>query len=343
MIVTFFLSDLHACGHVRGEVVARAVNEQYPNHLVVCKTDILISDFKRSNVMVFQRTSEAGAFQKMMLAKRMGIKVVYEVDDDLFNIPPEFQKPYIYYAEPSVRAQIGECLRNADAIITSTVPLAHALKPHSEGVPKYVVPNALDVESWDGVFSRRQAQQANGKVTIGWMASGSHAIDAPLVTQGLQQLMGEYPNLHLHLIGWVGWEQLGTGMAQYKDRIKTEPWVNVVQLPECMSDIDIGLAPLVDNAFNRSKSNIKWAQYAALGAPCIASPLPPYETVTHNEDGFLPPGNTPGAWYAVMKYVLDNPAHRFSAGMKAREELVAKWDVQKTCGNWITVFDRVAA
>jgi len=127
----------------------------------------------------------------------------------------------------------------------------------------------------------------DGSVTIGWMASGSHTIDAPLVIPAIKRIMKEYPNVKLHLIGWVGWEQLGQEFNEHKERIKVEPWTNIVMLPQVMADIDIGIAPLVDNLFNRAKSNIKWLQYAALGSPCVASDLAPYQDIQNGVDGFV--------------------------------------------------------
>lgn len=46
--------------------------------------------------------------------------------------------------------------------------------------------------------------------------------------------------------------------------------------------IDICLAPLRDNLFNRCKRPIKHLEHAALGAPVISSRLEPYEWIVRD-------------------------------------------------------------
>jgi hypothetical protein len=45
-------------------------------------------------------------------------------------------------------------------------------------------------------------------------------------------------------------------------------------------NIDIVVAPLLDNVFNRCKSNIKFLEMSALGIPCICQDLAPYQPYT---------------------------------------------------------------
>ena len=343
MNITWYLSDLHACGHVRGEVIAREIGRQFRNIDIVCKSDVLISDFYRSNIMVWQRQDQPGIIEKMRLAKRMGIKNIYELDDDVFNIPPEFQKPYVYYARDDVRERIKIFLGEADAITVSTPTMASAIQSYSPGIPKFVVENALDVDQWEGAYTHRMANLLEkNTVTVGWMASGSHQIDVPLVAPALFQLMQEYPELRLHLIGWIGWEQLGEQMVEYKDRIVTEPWINSAFLPDAMRDIDIGLCPLVDNAFNRAKSNVKWQQYSALGCTTVASKSPAYANLSNGVNALVVEDNSPGGWYAAIKSLLVDGQHCHAIGMNARSELLGKWDMRKCVSNWAWVFDKVA-
>jgi hypothetical protein len=41
----------------------------------------------------------------------------------------------------------------------------------------------------------------------------------------------------------------------------------------------IGIAPIADNTFNDSKSELKWLEYTALGVPTVASDVGPYKRV----------------------------------------------------------------
>jgi hypothetical protein len=46
--------------------------------------------------------------------------------------------------------------------------------------------------------------------------------------------------------------------------------------------IDLLLAPLINNAFNRSKSNIKWLEFSALGIPMVGQNMCTYNKYTDN-------------------------------------------------------------
>jgi glycosyltransferase involved in cell wall biosynthesis len=63
-------------------------------------------------------------------------------------------------------------------------------------------------------------------------------------------------------------------------------------------DFDIGLSPLRDTQFARSKSPLKALEYGALGIPVVAANVEPYASfVRHGETGSCaaPPGVARGA------------------------------------------------
>lgn len=339
MNITGYASDNHACGPVRIEIPAREINKRFPNHDYVCKMDVQISDFTRSNVMVWQRASDAELLTKIGLARSQGIKNIYELDDDFFNIPKEFAKPYIHYCKPEVRQSIFALMRACDAVTASTNTLAAAIQKYVPDKPIFVVENSLDVERWEEDYAKKQNTKKD-TVTIGWMASGSHTIDAPLVIPALLRALQEDDRVRIKLIGWVGWKNLGEPFDKYRHRIDAMDWVNYVQLPQIMREIDIGICPLVDNLFNRSKSNIKWLQYSALGAATVASNIDPYKDIDDGVDGLLV-DETREAWSDAISGLLKDDAKRISLGNEARQTLLKKWDVRNRAADWVTVFDAV--
>lgn len=341
-VITWMVSDLHACGYVRAETIAREVNRQYPNHLMICKPSCCLSDMIRTNLMVFQRHHQEGILAKLRYAKSVGIKTIYELDDDLFQTPEGFIEPYKLYSDPKVRSGLIAFLSEADAVTVSTMALAKAIRQYTNGRPIFVVENAQDVSEWQLAYEEKQAMPANDTVTIGWMASGSHTIDIPLVSDALETIMATHPNVRLHFIGWVGFENVGTWAPKYRDRITAHGWLDNSVLPYVMRDFDVGIAPIVDNPFNQSKSSIKALQYWALGIPCVASPLSPYlGVIEHGIDGFLPPNNDPAEWCAALELLVTNAEVRKTMGKMGRKKLVERYDMKHNVQNWIAVFDRI--
>jgi len=97
MHIKFYMSEAFACGHIRGEVLAREINKRFTNVRMDCKTDVLLSDFYSANIAVFQRQEKLEIADKMRIAREeFKIKVVYDIDDDLFRPPEDFIKPYAH-------------------------------------------------------------------------------------------------------------------------------------------------------------------------------------------------------------------------------------------------------
>jgi glycosyltransferase involved in cell wall biosynthesis len=78
---------------------------------------------------------------------------------------------------------------------------------------------------------------------------------------------------------------------------------------------DIAVAPLRDTPFNRSKSDLKFLEYSALGLPGVFSDIVPYNrSVTDGETGLLVP-NDGEAWHdAILRLAQDQVLRERLAG-----------------------------
>jgi len=341
MNIKWYMSDVHACGYVRGETLAREVNKQFRHYQIDVKRDLMLSDFYSADVMVFQRQNKPGVLEKVELAKKHGIKTVYDIDDDLFNMPKEFDKPYKFYSQPEVQETIGTFMKTVDAVVCSTEPLAESIKGRCPDTPKFVIENSLDMEQWEGAYAERQRRKRTDAVTIGWMASGSHKVDASLVMPALTRLMDEYENLRLQFIGMIGWDEMPEELLKYKGRIQVAAWVDISELPYAMASFDIGLAPLVQNKFNVSKSGIKAMQYWALGIPVVASPLKPYDIIDYEVDGLL--ANFEDSWYRGLRDLIEDRERREEMGAAGHAKVLERHDMRNNVGLWIDGFETITS
>lgn len=85
--------------------------------------------------------------------------------------------------------------------------------------------------------------------------------------------------------------------------------------------VDVSLAPLVNNMFNRVKSNIKIIEAGFFKTPIIAQELECYtEDIQHGENGFLvSPRKNHKNWYNFVKKYLNNPEMIHDHGMALYE------------------------
>ena len=331
MRIKFYVSDLHCCGLVRADVIARVINRDFAEHSIDCKVNVFMSDFYRTDVMVFQRRHDPMALEKMRVAKKWGIKTVYDIDDDLFHIPKEFSKPFQFYSKPEVQRILDHYLNECDAVTVSTLPLAEEIRKHTSR-PVYVVDNALDVGYW------AREPMPSDTVTIGWMASGSHRGDVPLIKQAIANLMHEFPNVRIKLIGWVNTDDLPF-LRQFEDRVEVLPWQDAEVLPDVMKDIDIGLCPLVDHQFNACKSSLKALQYWASKAAVAYSPTAPYECITDQVEGLA--CQTTAEWYVNLKKLVLNPDLRRQLGVNGYAKLVSEYNMDLNARSWLGLFSKI--
>jgi glycosyltransferase involved in cell wall biosynthesis len=356
-----------------------------------CKTNIMYSDYPGTHLMVFQRQNKN--LENVKFARSRGIATVYEIDDDIWSIPPVFEA----YGKKCLKPEESEVImRECDAVTVSTPELSEVVQKHltdarrqtTDAGPEdgrqtpddrrrtgecrrqipaiYVVPNAIDLEMWDGPYAVRQTtddgrqttddgrRTPEGKtVTIGWMASQSHLMDVPVVGEVLRDLMLEFPQLRLHFIGWIDMKAfMGNMLGPFADRVTCGDWVPVSQLAETMKGFDIGLLPLVDHAWNQSKSDLKYLQYAALGIPAVASPLPCYVRTIEPFDsaqgrsgavGLIAEHNAPAAWYNNLKALILDEGLRRGIGARARQLVYLKHNIKDQVRVWVDVYERVRA
>lgn len=341
MLIKFYMSDMRVCGFLRGDCVARAVNQSFPNHIMDCKTEVLPSDMIKTNVMVFQRQISPASYAQMRYAQERGIVCLYDIDDDLLNVPRSFVSAFQFYSQPTARENLARFLSDSDGVICSTKILAASLFERFPKQSYYIVDNALWLDSYAPLCTELDTQPTRPTVSIGWMASKSHLDDAPEVGPALARLMAEFPNVVLSLIGWPNIDCFQCeALKAFASRITLQEWVDIGQLPRAMMSFDIGLAPLLDNPFNRAKTNIKFLHYGALGIPAVMTDIPPYHgTVEHGKEGLLvSPGDHDG-WYVALKTLVSDPVKRRGMGSFAKLKVATQYNMNNNAVRWIQAFE----
>jgi len=311
MNVIFYVSDTHCCGHIRGEELARQVNGKTKDTIII-KSDVLMSDYQWADVMIFQRQMNKQVLMKMRYAKNLGIKTVYDVDDNLFLIPDVINELHSLYQQEEVRDTIKKFLNECDLITVPSMTLAKSMRQHCN-TDICVLNNGINPDDW--------THKEDDKIKIGWMGSQTHVKDAKLVSDALKAVLDD-SNAYLKLIGWVSSEEAFAWAADHP-KVELCEWVEINSLPSVMADFDIGLCPIEDTEFNRCKSNIKWLQTGVMGIPCVVSGIPPYtDDVVNGVNGFC--ANTPQEWYDTIMMLVHDEATRNRVGLSAMREIREK-------------------
>src|SRR6185295_7702819 len=64
---------------------------------------------------------------------------------------------------------------------------------------------------------------------------------------------------------------------EYAARVELRAAVDWRDLPRHIAQVDVSIAPLVDNPQRRAKSAVKYLEAALVGVPTVASRLDPYQ------------------------------------------------------------------
>ena len=102
---------------------------------------------------------------------------------------------------------------------------------------------------------------------------------------------------------------------------------------------DIGLAPLVDEPFNRARSELHWLEYSMAGATTMASGTMgggPYEVIRDGVDGLL--ARNKGEWIEGLRRLSASPALRQELAGRARERVLAEYAAADRAAEWAAAY-----
>lgn len=247
---------------------------------------------------------------------RATARLVYEIDDDVFSVDPVNWMAHRVYSKPVPQDTVAHAAGVADMVTVSTEPLAEVMRQHSDNV--VVLPNHIPAGLLDIQRPRRD------RVVVGWAGGASHGSDIALVAAQIRRVIDRH-DVDLHLVG-----------TDYQPTIRREcrftPWSDDPWDYYRTLDFDVGLAPLTETVFNRSKSAIKALEYAALGIPVVASDVEPYrQFVQDGVTGWL--CGQDYEWHSRIRDLVNDAGMREEMGRKARE-VAAAWTVENGWRNW---------
>lgn len=260
---------------------------------------------EQSDVIVFLRPAHPMALEMLNRARGSGRLVVVDLDDDLWNLP--LTNPYVgYWSEASVQHVLSECVARADLVTVTTPELARVverLNPNTR-----ILPNMLPDAFWPDNAAQDTAKD---RLVIGWAGGGSHFADLKLLSGVVESILSKFAHVEF---AFAGIDTLPFGSHE---RVRSLPGVPIEHYPSLLADFDIALAPVVDDRFNRSKSDLKYLEYAMLGLPVVASSAATYTRVVRPGENGLLAGNAKD-WIRHLTRLVQEPELRAALGSAAR-------------------------
>jgi hypothetical protein len=229
-----------------------------------------------ADILILKNICDPDILPMLAERKKLGRISLYEIADDLGAIPA-WNPVHFFYQNRENISLFKKIAASCDGIQFSVNELQR--KYGHLNSRTVVFPNQLSI-----IPSERDNRQKD--LVIGWGGSHGHLEDMKIIAPALTGWLTEHPDVKLYLMCSRDiWELFGQVRNVQK---KLYPTGSLEMYYAFLRDIDIGLAPLNDTAFNRSRSDVKFLEYAVSEVVPVLQNLIPYrENVSDGINGIL--------------------------------------------------------
>lgn len=267
---------------------------------------------RNPKVIIFCRYSGVHAKELLEYAKQHSIATIYQIDDDLLNVPIEFgEKKYNFHHSPARLSAVKKLLNGVDLVYSANSRLTERLISYGFQSNFYTGSIAASGQIYN------LPQKLSSK-KIGYMGF-DHAQDFAFVVPAIVRVLKEFPEVTFELFGTI---PKPVELHEFGGRVVVHaPLNNYKKFIQKFSKMNwsIAICPLADTPFNSVKSNIKWVEYTSVGAAVIATKGTVYNDCCENDCGVLTERN---GWYDAMLDLLRNDIKRYTLVKNAQEKII---------------------
>lgn len=243
--------------------------------------------------------------------KKSGAKVVFDFDDAIWLMDvSDVNKKFGWLKRPTKTAEIVSL---SDLVIAGNNYLADYARTYNPNV--VTIPTSVDTDK----FKRTAAATDKNRICIGWTGSHTTIKHFSLAIPFLKELKQKYGDkIYFKIIGDPAYTEPDLGIQGLK-------WNKDTEIDD-LSEIDIGIMPLPNDAWSRGKCGLKSLEYMALNIPPVVSPVGVNtEIVTDGVDGFVADSNA--EWVDKISQLVESAELRKKIGEKARQTVIEKYSV----------------
>lgn len=288
-----FYADYGGCGHWRMAWPGQMLNI-YQKAVVASGTSMILDPnyYHSVKAVKFQRqaTPSQAAFIKLLreqVKPKNNLKLIYEIDDVVFRDDiPMYNRCREAFEDQTIVDTIMDIMSNMDEISVTCQYMKDYYMKKTGNKNITVIPN-FPPKFWADHYDRNKVKQNMVKYRkrprIGYTGSGTHF---DLANRNGQK--DDFSHVIQHIVNTrkkYQWVFMGGFPLQLKPfidngEIEYHEWVPLHDYMRAVNDLNVNvlIAPLEDNEFNRCKSNIKHLEGACLGIPSVCQDMVTYES-----------------------------------------------------------------
>lgn len=262
-------------------------------------------------------------------AWRLGLPIMYDIDDPLFSISAYETYSNMSALDPALKAHfVGEApkylamMNGADLISVSTPQLAEHAGLFTNR-PVLVRRNFADETTLStGALAMEKRQQGDGIFRVAF-ASGSqgHEADLTSIYEPLEQFIRRSDARRLVLLGHFDLAQLPKIIRRQTEVIPFTTYENYLVK---LAQMDCAVMPLRDDTFNRCKSAVRVIDASSVGVPSIVAAVGDSPNlISQGKTGFVAKNNQ--EWLTALERYASAGDTARAIGLAAREGLEQNW------------------
>lgn len=230
--------------------------------------------FIGQDIFIFQRPCNKYHFAAIKMARNMGLKIIIDYDDNLFNIPQE--NPVYLTFEPLKETMESIC-SIADEIWVSTQAIKDIISKFNKNIT--IIPNAHN----DYLFPLNKKKDFNIETKkVVYRGGTTHEVDVYSKANEWSDIINNNKDFQFYFLG-ARFPYLESICG---DNYNVMVGMHIIDYFKffCELNPNIFIYTLEDNLFNKSKSNISWIEATYAGAAVIA---PSYLPEFSNKFGII--------------------------------------------------------
>ncbi|MEP0883664.1 glycosyltransferase [Trichocoleus sp. ST-U3] len=291
--------------------------------------DRLLSKYK---IVVAHRVPHTYEFEQFVIkAKQLGIKVIFDTDDlvfdpsrlsqiDAYNRMDKQEKALYEDGIKRYRKSLSLC----DYVTVSTARLQQEIKEKFPNKDSIILRNRISDEMEQGAIEARKSYvPKDGMLRIAYFSgTKTHAKDFAECVLALKSILTKFSHVRLLVVGHL---DIPEELQEVSSQIEFIPFMPWRDLPKIYRKVDINLAPLEkNNAFTESKSELKYFEAALLSVPTIASDTTAFRVaIQDGVNGRL--CKTLEEWETALYKLVTDDKIRQQMGQKAFEDVNCRY------------------
>ena len=265
-------------------------------------------------------------------ARRLGLPVLYDIDDPLFSISAYETYGNMEEVAPGLKAHFlaeapkyAEMMNGADLVTLSTPGLMEHAGQFTRR-PVYLRRNFADKDTLKRGAEAMAGRPAPDGLFRVVFASGSmgHEADFMEILAPLRDFILAAPERRLTILGHFKIEDLPEALAERTEHKRFVPYDRYLG---ALAACDVAVMPLRDDLFNRCKSGVRVIDAASVGLPSVVGTVGDLQALVEDgTTGIVARG--PEDWRAALERLAGDPGRCRAMGRAARAGLERRWSTQ---------------